>query len=107
MSGLPICRSTHLSLQLPGLLLSLERDEAIAFGGAAAVGDDLGGANVAEAGEQLVQVGFGRRVADPAHEDSVGDERAVFDPGYTAVGYCSRGGERRGRTTTSTEGGVT
>ena len=53
----------HLGLQLLGLLLGLEGDEAVALGAAAAVADDLGGLHVAEGGEQLVQVRLRRRGA--------------------------------------------
>ncbi len=49
-----------LGLELFGLLLCLEGDEAVTLGAATAIADDLGGLNVAEGGEQLVQVGLSR-----------------------------------------------
>ena len=61
----------YLSLKLPRLFLSFEGDESVAFGAAPAVADDLGGLDVAEGGEQFVEVGFGGRGADPADEDPV------------------------------------
>ena len=66
-------------MQLLGLLLGLEGDESVALGAAAAVADDLGGLDVAEGGEELVEVGLGGRRADAAHEDPVGHQGPVLD----------------------------
>ena len=83
---------TYLVLQLLGLLLRLKGDKPVALGRAAAVGDDLGGADVAVLGEELVQVSLRRCVADAANEDSVRDEGPVLDAAAGAAAVQDRVG---------------
>lgn len=95
--GFEFIKLFYLILKFLGLLLCLECDESVSLGAAAPVGDDLGGPDVPEGREQLVEVGLGRRAGDPTHEDAIGDQGAVLDAGATAAGTWGTDEQKRRR----------
>lgn len=87
----------YLGLHLFGLLLGLESDEPVALGTSSTVADDLDRLDIAERGEELVQVGLGSASAYATNEDTIWHQGSVLDGAAAAIVHAGHDNGRTGR----------